>query len=123
MYHVCFELNMPGVTGQREKPSWHPQIQRNDWTRWVLLSYKVGDWEAKKDKVVGTWQYKFPGGAVATVTGREITLKEKRVLTKIDTRSGKYYDFRWMVDSILNTGQIYNTQGYETVPLVDKEEK
>jgi hypothetical protein len=104
---LCFELSMPSVG------SWNGK-----WTgegRCYAHVRSIGRGKKAKEKEAeilakGSYYYNFGDGWAASISVREVTGSE---IAKMRHRSVGFCGYEWMVDSIIEHGEILNSQQVE----------
>lgn len=97
---ICFELTMPNVG------SWNGKWTGADKKYYLFKTVsKDAGKTLLENKDRNSWYHNFGDGWGALVSAEQVTSQEKRKLSKI---SSGFCGYDWMVDSILEHGEIKN---------------
>lgn len=94
---LAFLLSMPGCA------SWNGRWKGNIYAKTIQTRGRLSDLKAADILRTGYYHYNFGDGWTASVSVKEVDAAEARRLRKA---SRGFCGYDWMVESILNKGQI-----------------
>ena len=103
---LAFELTMPNVG------SWNGKWTGSDrlYARIINFTQRYGTSKAAKEKLEGikgkNFYYNFGDGWGANVSVKQVDASKA---AKLRAKSAGFYGYDWMIDSILQYGEILNT--------------